>query len=69
MVDSSHLSGLPNRRALCNNSCVVAIPKSGNGKGVTSLEYVIAFGISVVAGIVVHYLCKWLDGEDSGNQH
>lgn len=33
------------------------------------MEYVIAFGISVVAGIVVHYLCKWLDGEDSDNQH
>lgn len=33
------------------------------------MEYIIAFGISVIAGVVANYICKWLDGEDSDNQH
>ncbi len=32
------------------------------------VEYLIAFGISVIASVVAHYLCKWLDGEDSDSQ-
>ncbi len=36
-------------------------PKSGNGKGVLPVEYFIAFLISVVAGVVANYICKWLD--------
>ena len=24
--------------------------------------------VSVLAGVVVHYICKWLDGNDSDNQ-
>lgn len=36
-----------------------------SGKEVGSLEYVIAFFISVVAGVVSYYLCKWLDRDDT----
>lgn len=39
---------------------------SGNRKGVYQLEIVISFLVSVVAGIVSYYFCKWLDGDDSG---
>lgn len=49
-------------------SGVATTPKSGNGKGAMSVEYLIAFGISVVAGVVANYLSKWLDGEDSDNR-
>ena len=31
------------------------------------MEYIINFLISVVAGIIGNYICKWLDGEN-GNQ-
>ena len=29
------------------------------------MEYIIAFIISVVAGVVSYYLCKWLDGDNT----
>ena len=28
----------------------------------------ISFIISVTASVVGHYICKWLDGDSSGNQ-
>lgn len=28
------------------------------------MEYIIAFAISVLAGIVSNYICKWLDGDN-----
>lgn len=49
-------------------SGVATTPKSGNGRGAMSVEYLIVFGISVVAGVVANYLSKWLDGEDSDNR-
>jgi len=27
------------------------------------LSYLIAFAISVLAGVVSYYICKWLDGD------
>jgi hypothetical protein len=32
-------------------------------KEVQPMEYISAFLISVVAGIVCYYICKWLDGD------
>lgn len=32
------------------------------------MEYLVAFLISVVAGVVSSYICKWLDGDDSNSQ-
>lgn len=29
------------------------------------MEYIFAFIISVLAGIVSYYICKWLDGDDT----
>lgn len=39
--------------------------QSGNGKGVYRL--LISFILSVLAGIVAYYVCKWLDGKDDNN--
>lgn len=27
------------------------------------MEYIVAFFISVLASVVAHYICKWLDGK------
>ena len=35
--------------------------------GDSRVDIFIAFTISVMAGIVCHYICKWLDGNDSDN--
>jgi hypothetical protein len=39
---------------------VVAL-QSGNGKEVRPM--LVMFIVSVAAGVVSHYICKWLDGE------
>jgi hypothetical protein len=36
-------------------------------EGVIIVEYMVAFIISVLAGILAHYICKWLDGDDRGD--
>ena len=36
------------------------------GGHVTSV--IVSFLVSVVAGIVAYYICKWLDGNDTDNQ-
>lgn len=43
------------------SQCCDSFQREGGG----SMEYVIAFLISVVAGVVSYYLCKWLDGNDT----
>ena len=35
------------------------------GRRCVPLEYIFAFIISVLAGIVSYYICKWLDGDDT----
>ena len=32
------------------------------------MDLLISFFVSVAAGVVSYYICKWLDGDDSGNQ-
>ena len=34
-----------------------------SGKGVVALEAFVAFLLSVMAGVVTYYICKWLDSE------
>ena len=34
---------------------------TGDRKEVHHMEYIIAFLISVMAGIISYYICKWLD--------
>ncbi len=31
------------------------------------LDLIISFLVSVAAGVVSSYICKWLDGDDSDN--
>ena len=31
------------------------------------MESIISFLVSVMASVVAYYICKWLDGNDSGN--
>ena len=45
--------------ALCYTLCVASSIPAREG-GVSSM--LISFLLSVLAGIVCHYLCKWLDG-------
>jgi hypothetical protein len=37
-------------------------------KEVFALEYVISFFIAVTAGVVCHYIIKWLDGGGKGDK-
>ena len=30
--------------------------------GASAVNIIIAFMVSVAAGVVTHYICKWLDG-------
>lgn len=36
-------------------------------KGGVHVEFIISFLASIMANIVSYYVCKWLDGGDSGN--
>jgi hypothetical protein len=39
------------------------------GGGVNMLDYIMSFLVSVVAGVISHYISKWLDdGNNMGNQ-
>ncbi len=37
-------------------------------KGGVALEFLIAFLVSVLASVTAYYICKWLDGDDNGNE-
>ena len=56
------LAGFPKTRY---NGCA-ALPHTGNRKGVSIVEIVIAFLVSVGAGVVSYYVCKWLDRHSKG---
>lgn len=47
---------------ICYNTTAATL---SSRKEVYLLEYLIAFIISVVAGVVSYYICKWLDGDDT----
>ena len=45
----------------------VAAPRQAKEGGVC-LEIIASFLISVMASIAAYYICKWLDGDDHGNE-
>lgn len=49
---------------LCYND-YVALPYRQQ-EGGEDMETMIALMKSVVAGVICHYICKWLDGENKG---
>lgn len=44
---------------------LIILSASSAGKEVETVEYITTFVLSVMAGIVDHYLCKWLDRHKS----
>lgn len=38
--------------------------RTSGRKEVFPMEYILAFLISVVAGVVSYYICKWLDKDE-----
>ena len=38
--------------------------QSGNGKEVRSMEIFASFFVAVMAGVICHYIIKWLDGDE-----
>ena len=38
-------------------------------KGVIPMDILFSFILSVAAGVVSYYICKWLDGWFSGRKH
>lgn len=41
---------------------------SGNGKGVNPLQDVlISVVVTIVGGVICHYIIKWLDGDEHDN--
>ena len=51
---------------ICYNLQVVAT-QSDNRLEVLVLNFLVSFIVSVVAGICVYYICKWLDWDESDN--
>ena len=39
-------------------------PATGGG---VLMEFVISFLVAVLGGVACHYIIKWLDGDDKGN--
>ena len=44
---------------------VLSSPRPDNGKG--GCKMLCGFIVSVVAGVVAYYICKWLDRDSGGN--
>lgn len=41
---------------------------SGNREEVIDMEWLDSFIISVIAGVVTYYICKWLDEDGPGDK-
>ena len=41
----------------------VTAPRLVQKGGVSTMEHVLSFFIAVAAGVVCHYIIKWLDGD------
>lgn len=39
------------------------LPESGNRKGVFNVEFLISLIVAVMAGVISHLICKWLDSD------
>ena len=53
---------------MCYNLSV-ATPRQAQKGGVNLEDLLVSFLISVGASVVAYLICKWLDRDDSGNQH
>ena len=51
----------------CGIIYTVVAPSLATEGGGVHLNILISFLVSVVAGVVSYYICKWLDGDDSDN--
>lgn len=48
----------------------VAMPQSGNGKGVSGLDsFLLAVAAGVVGSIIAHYICRALERHFGNNEH
>ena len=47
---------------LCYNFSVTA-SKSGNREEVNHMEFIMSLIVAVAAGVICHYIIKWLDGD------
>ena len=58
---------------MCRIFCytvLVGLPTSiYKRKGVSFMNFIISFTLSVAAGVVSYYICKWLDGWLKGRKH
>lgn len=45
-------------------ACECYRPDTGNRKGVSAMEIFASFVVAVVAGVVCHYIIKWLDSDE-----
>ena len=41
----------------------VTASESGDRREVLAMEFIISFIVAVAAGVVCHYIIKWLDGD------
>lgn len=44
--------------------CYCYRPDTGDRKGVWHVDMLLSFVLSILAGVIAYYLCKWLDGEE-----
>ena len=48
---------------------VLLSSQTGNGKGVEKMmDIAITLFVTVMGGVVCHYIIKWLDSNDKGNK-
>lgn len=43
--------------------CFCYLPYTRYGKGVFRMEILISIAVAVMAGVIQHFICKWLDGD------
>lgn len=43
---------------------LAVLPNTSQWREVRNLEILVSFLVSVLAGIVTYYICKWLDDDD-----
>ncbi len=43
---------------------LTVLPNPSQWREVRNLEILVSFLVSVLAGIVTYYICKWLDDDD-----
>ena len=54
------------KKEICGIIFFVVIPNPATEGGV-GVGYIASFLVSVIAGIVAYYICKWLDRDNNDN--